>query len=184
MAVTEIKLGGFGGQGVILAGIIIGKAASIFDNKHATLTQSFGPEARGSSCSAQLVVADDTILYPYVQHPDIMVLMSQDAYRRFSHEIKPGGILIIEEDLVEVGEVPVGAKIFRIPATKLAEELGRKMVLNIVMVGFFVAVTKLIDDEAMKKAVEDSVPPGTAEINIKAYERGYAYGLASQISAA
>jgi 2-oxoglutarate ferredoxin oxidoreductase subunit gamma len=176
MAVTEIKFGGFGGQGIILAGMIVGKAAALFGGKEATLTQAFGPEARGSSCSAQVVVSDDVILYPYVTQPHIMVLMSQDAYTRFSPGIRKGGTLIIEEDLVNPGSVPEGAKVFKIPATRIAEELGRKMVLNIVMVGFFAAVTGLIDRDAMRKAVEDSVPKGTGELNLKAFDRGYEFG--------
>lgn len=177
MPVTEIKLGGFGGQGVILAGIIVGKAASLFDKKEATLTQAFGPEARGSSCSAQVVLSDDPILYPYVTHPNIMVLMSQDAYTRFSPEVAQGGTLIVEEELVEPGKVPNGAKLFKIPATRIAEELGRRMVLNIVMVGFFTAVTKTVSAEAMRKAIEDSVPKGTTDLNLKAFDRGYEWGM-------
>ena len=176
MAATEIKLGGFGGQGVILAGIIVGKAAALFDRKEATLTQAFGPEARGSSCSAQVVVSDESILYPYVTRPDIMVLMSQDAYARFSPEVAQGGTLIIEEDMVNPGAVPNGARIYKIPATRIAEELGKRMVLNIVMVGFFAAVTKIVGIEAMRKAVEDSVPKGTVELNLEAFDRGVEWG--------
>jgi len=176
MATTEIKLGGFGGQGVILAGIIVGKAAALFDKKEATLTQAFGPEARGSSCSAQVVVSDSSILYPYVTHPDIMVLMNQDAFARFSPEVKHGGTIIVEEELVQATSAPNGAKLFKIPATRIAEELGKKMVLNIVMVGFFAAVTQVVDPQAIRKAVEDSVPKGTIELNLKAFDRGFEYG--------
>lgn len=173
MTVTEIKFGGFGGQGIILAGMIVGKAAALYDNKEATLTQAFGPEARGSACSAQVVISDERILYPYVAHPHYMVLMSQDAYARFSPQLAPGGSLIIEQDLVTPEPLPGGAKVFRVPATRIAEELGRKMVLNIVMVGFFVAVTKILNPEAVRKAVEDSVPKGTADLNLKAFDRGF-----------
>ena len=176
MAVTEMKFGGFGGQGVILAGMIVGKAAALFDKKEATLTQAFGPEARGSSCSAQLVVSDAPILYPYVTHPNVMVLMSQDAYTRFSPEVARGGTLIIEEDMVNPGKVPNDARIYKVPATRIAEELGKRMVLNIVMVGFFTAVTKIVGVEAMRKAVQDSVPRGTTELNLEAFDRGYQWG--------
>lgn len=176
MAVNEIKLGGFGGQGVILAGMIVGKAAALFDKKEATLTQAFGPEARGSSCSAQVVVSDDRILYPYVTQPNIMVLMSQDAYTRFSPEVAPGGTLIVEEELVAPQTVPNGAKLYKIPATRIAEELGKRMVLNIVMVGFFAAVTNVVDPQAIRKAVEDSVPKGTIDLNLKAFDRGFEWG--------
>ncbi|HQP33858.1 MAG TPA: 2-oxoacid:acceptor oxidoreductase family protein [Polyangiaceae bacterium] len=176
MAVTEIKFGGFGGQGIILAGIIVGKAAALFDNKEATLTQAFGPEARGSACSAQVVVSDDRILYPYVTHPSIMVLMSQDAFTRYAGEVAQGGTLIIEEDLVQPAQIPNGATVFKVPATRLAEELGRRMVLNIVMVGFFASVTKLLTPEAVRKAVADSVPRGTIDLNLKAFDKGFEWG--------
>jgi len=177
MAVTEIKFGGLGGQGVILAGIITGKAASIFDKKEATLTQAFGPEARGSACSAQVVVSDETILYPYVNHPDILVTMSQDAYTKFSPGCRKGAKILIEEELVKPDVIPEGAIIYSIPATRFAEELGRRMVLNIVMLGFFTAIAKLINVEAMRKAVEDSVPRGTTDLNLKAFNKGYEYGV-------
>jgi 2-oxoglutarate ferredoxin oxidoreductase subunit gamma len=177
--VTEIKLGGFGGQGVILAGMIVGKAAALFDKKESTLTQAFGPEARGSSCSAQVVVSSERILYPYVHHPHIMVLMSQDSYNRFSPEVAPGGMLLVEEDLVQIKSVPNGAKVLKVPATRIAEELGKKMVLNIVMVGFFAAVTDVVDPQAIRKAVEDSVPRGTIDLNLKAFDRGFEYGKKS-----
>jgi len=176
MAKTEIKVGGFGGQGVILTGYIIGKAASIFDNKFATMTQSFGPEARGSSCSSQIIVSDERILYPYVSVPQIMVIMSQEAFTKFSPQIDPNGTMLIEEELVKASGLPETVKLYGIPATRIAEELGRKVVLNMVMAGFFTAVTNLIDKDAMRKAVEDSVPPGTEKLNLKAFERGYKWG--------
>ncbi|HYA45472.1 MAG TPA: 2-oxoacid:acceptor oxidoreductase family protein [Acidimicrobiales bacterium] len=177
MATTEIKIGGFGGQGVILAGMIIGKAAALYDKKDATLTQAFGPEARGSACSAQVIVDDGKIMYPYVTRPDIMVSLSQDAYNRFGPELKEDGTLIIEQDLVKTPDLPKKVKVYGVPATRIAEELGRKMVLNVVVVGFFAAVTKLINVDAMRQAVKSSVPAGTEELNLKAFDRGYQYGL-------
>jgi 2-oxoglutarate ferredoxin oxidoreductase subunit gamma len=174
---TEIKFGGFGGQGVILAGIIIGRAASIYDGKFATLTQSFGPEARGSACSAQVIVSESKILYPYVTKPHILLAMSQDAYNKFFPETTDDAVLIIEEDLVHPHDLKPEMKVYGIPATRLAEELGRKMILNIVMAGFFTAVTKLVGYEAVKEAIKASVPRGTEDMNLKAFERGYEYGL-------
>jgi 2-oxoglutarate ferredoxin oxidoreductase subunit gamma len=177
MNTTEIKFGGFGGQGVILAGIIVGRAASIYDNKYATLTQSFGPEARGSACSAQVIVSDKNILYPYVTRPEILMLMSQEACNKFLPEAVDNATLVIEEDLVKPRELKPGMKVYGIPATRFAEELGRKMILNIVMVGFFTAVTRLVDHQAVREAVKASVPQGTEEMNLKAFDRGYQYGL-------
>jgi 2-oxoglutarate ferredoxin oxidoreductase subunit gamma len=177
MNTIEIKFGGFGGQGVILAASIIGRAASIYDNKFATLTQSFGPEARGSACSAQVIVSDERILYPYVTKPEILLVMSQEACNRFLPGTADNAIVIIEEDLVTPKGLLPSMKLYGVPATRFAEELGRKMILNIVMVGFFTAVTKLVDYNAAKEAVKTSVPQGTEEMNLKAFERGYEYGL-------
>ena len=100
MAKTEIRVTGFGGQGVILCGYLIGKSASIHDGKEATLNQSFGPEARGSACSAQVIVSDDKILYPYLTKPDILISMSQEAYTKFEPELKNDGLLLVDEDLI------------------------------------------------------------------------------------
>jgi 2-oxoglutarate ferredoxin oxidoreductase subunit gamma len=180
MRLTEIRIAGFGGQGVILSAIVLGKAASIYENGFATMTQNFGPEARGGACSAQLVVSDSPVLYPYTTEPDIMVTMSQEAYNRFADELKPGGILIIEEDLVRVADLKLDRKVYAIPATRFAEELGKRMVLNSVMVGFFTAVTKLLSTEAVRKAVTESVPSNFRELNLKAFEKGYQYGSTAQ----
>ena len=176
MAVSHIKIGGFGGQGVILSAMVIGKAASIYDNKYATLTQSFGPEARGSACSAQLIVSDRKILYPYVDVPEILMVMSQEAYDRFLPQMKGRGVLVVEEDLVKTGALPGTVTMHKIPATRFAEELGRKQVLNIVMVGFFTAVTSLVSEKSMRRAVLDSVPRGPETMNENAYLKGLEYG--------
>jgi 2-oxoglutarate ferredoxin oxidoreductase subunit gamma len=178
MPVTEIRIAGFGGQGVILSAMVVGKAASIFEGGFATMTQSFGPEARGGACSAQVILSDSPVLYPYVTHPDILVVMSQEAYGKFLPELKPSGILVIEQELVKIGNIPAGTTVFSCPATRLAEDLGKKMVLNIVMVGFFAAVTKLLKPDSLRSAVSDSVPPSFKELNEKAFDKGYEYGLA------
>ena len=175
---VEIKIGGFGGQGVILGGMIIGRAAALHDQKDATLTQSFGPEARGGACSAQVVVSDERNLYPCVTHPDILVVMSQPAYDKFVEEIRPGALILYEESLVKPGKIPEKSKAFGIPATRLAEELGRKLVLNLVMVGFATALTGIASPESVRKAIPESVPPGTETLNVAAFEKGLEYGLA------
>lgn len=172
----EIRIAGFGGQGIILSGYIIGKAAAIYDDKFSTLIQSFGPEARGSSCSAQLMISESQILYPYLVKPEVSIILSRDAYERFGGELDPGGIMLIEKDLVKPEKPPKGVKLFAIPATRLAEEMGRKIVMNIITVGFFSATTGITSYEATKQAVETSVPPGTEEINLKAFDIGYDFG--------
>ena len=173
---TEIRIAGFGGQGVILAAAVIGKAAAIFQGGYAAMTQSFGPEARGGSSSAQVILSSEPILYPYVTQADILVVMSQEAYTRFAPQVKRGGILIIEQDLVRVDKIAPGDRIFAVPATRLAEQLGRKVVLNIVMVGFFGAVANLLDPDALRQAVAGSVPPAMRELNLQAFDKGFEYG--------
>jgi 2-oxoglutarate ferredoxin oxidoreductase subunit gamma len=184
MQLTEIRVAGFGGQGVILSAIVLGKAASIYQGAYATMTQNFGPEARGGACSAQLILSDSPVLYPYVTKPDILVVMSQEAFVRFGPELKEGGILIVEQDLVRVSELNQELQVFSVPATRIAEELGKRMVLNSVMVGFFTAVTHLLDADAVRKAVEDSVPRSFLDLNLKAFEKGLEYGAIARTAPA
>jgi 2-oxoglutarate ferredoxin oxidoreductase subunit gamma len=179
MSNTEIRICGLGGQGVIMAGMIIGKAASIYEDRFATLVQSFGPEARGSECSAQVMVSDVAIAFPYIRSSDIFMAMSQGAYDKFVEEMKDGSILVYESELVSPDErLGRSVKKYGIPGTRIAEEeLGRRIAFNMVMIGFFTATTKIIDVGAMRKAVAASVPSGTEEFNLKAFNAGYKHGL-------
>lgn len=173
---TEIRISGFGGQGIIRCGYIIGKAASIYNGKSATLTQSFGPEARGSACSAQVVIEKDRVLYPYITVPNILVAMSQEAYTKFESNLEKNGILLIDQDLVKPEKRRDQIKFYAIPATRIAEEMGNKIIANIVMLGFFTAVTKILTKEAARKAIFGSVPERYIELNLKAFDRGYEFG--------
>jgi 2-oxoglutarate ferredoxin oxidoreductase subunit gamma len=177
MGSLEIRIAGFGGQGVILAGMVVGRAATIYDTKHVTLTQSFGPEARGSACSVQLIVSPEPVLNPYLTRPHLLVAMSQEAYTRFAPDLRPGGLLLYEEDLIELEPLRADITARGIPATRFAEELGRKLVLNMVMVGFVTGQTGIITPEAARKSVADSVPKGTEALNTSAFEKGLEYGL-------
>ena len=175
----EIRLCGLGGQGIIMMATIIGKAASIFEDRFATLVQSFGPEARGSDCSAQVIVSDKQIAFPYIRNSNIFVALSQSSYNKFVHEMTEDSILVYESELVVPDDrLPRSAKKYGIPGTNIAiEELGKRIVFNIVMLGFFSAVTKLIDVDAMRKSITDSVPSGSEELNLKAFSKGYEFGL-------
>lgn len=173
---TEIRITGFGGQGVVLAGYIVGRAAAIHGGIEATMIQSFGPEARGAACTATLVLEEGEILYPYVRRPDILVAMSADGYEKYRGELKEGGLLIYERDLV-VPDGGAGPRAFGIPSTRFAESLGRRLIQNIVMVGFFTAVTGLVPPAAVREAIAGSVPAGTEKLNLAAFERGLAFGL-------
>jgi len=170
---TEIRITGFGGQGVVLAGHIIGHACAVNGGMHATMIQSFGPEARGSACSTTLAVSETEVLYPYIGRPDIFVVMSAEGYEKYRDELKDDGVLIYEKDLVKV-DLKKGQPAFGVSSTRIAEELGRAIVQNIVMLGFFAAVTKIVPIEAMRAAVEESVPEGTQELNLRAFDAGCA----------
>ncbi len=172
----EIRLAGFGGQGIILAGHILGKAATLFDKKEAVFTQSYGPEARGGSCSADVVISDEVIHYPKVGAPSLLVLMSQGALATYGGSMNPGGVIIVDEDMVKMDKDPEGTTVYRVPCTRIAEDLGRKIVANIVMLGAIAALGGAVSYESMKESVLSSIPPGTEELNISAFDKGYEYG--------
>ncbi len=170
----EVIVTGFGGQGIVLAGRILGMAAALGDHKESTLVQSYGPESRGGACCAQVIISNNVIQYPYVDKPDVLVCMSHSAYEKYIDHLKPDGVLLTDKDLVRPDEK---RDYFSIPATRMAEELGRKMMANIIMLGFTTAITSLVSLEAAKEAVSSSVPKGTEEKNIMAFIKGYDYGL-------
>lgn len=174
---TDIVITGFGGQGIILAGSILGEAAALGDDRESTLVQSYGPESRGGACSAQVVISDEPIHYPYIKTPDILVCMSQSGYEKYIGQVKAHSILLVDQDLVHPGKID--NEIFSIPATRMAEDLGRKMMANIIMFGFFTAITQAVSLTAARDTVEKSVPKGTEELNIKAFSKGHDYGMAT-----
>jgi len=171
---TEIRVSGFGGQGVVLLAHIFGRACAIEAGRHATMIQSFGPEARGSACSATLAISDTEVLYPYIGRPQFLVAMSSEAYDKFHGEIAEGGTLIYEENLVH--PVPDESRpSFGVPSTRIAEKLGRTIVQNMVMLGFVTAVTRIVERDQMREAVRESVPPGTEELNLAAFDAGWGH---------
>jgi 2-oxoglutarate ferredoxin oxidoreductase subunit gamma len=174
----EILITGFGGQGIVLAGNILGKAAAIHDGKHSTMTQSYGPEARGGSCSAQVMISEEEILFPYVENPQVIVCMSQEGYTKNVDALIPGGLLLWDTDLVETKDHNPEWKAYNIPATRFAEDLGNTMMANIVMLGFLSAVSDAVSVESLREAVLSSVPPHTKEKNSAAFNRGNEYGTA------
>jgi len=171
----EVRLCGFGGQGIILAGKIAGTGAALYDDREVTLTQSYGPESRGGACSAALIISGRPILYPHVASPSVMVAMSQEAYTTYREQLAEDGVMLIDADLVEP-DPDTDQRLVPIPATRIAEqELGRRIVANIVMLGALTAVTQVVSKEAMRQAVLDSVPKGTEELNMRAFQIGYEY---------
>ncbi len=168
----EIRLSGFGGQGIGLAGVLLGKAAALYAGLEAVMTQAYGPEARGGASSANLVISDEQIDYPFVQQPDILVAMSQEAYTKFRPTAKPEALVLIDGDLV----TPFAGDVVRtIPATRLAEGLGRRIVANVIMVGFFTRQTGLASRAAVEQALTDTLRPKLVPLNLKAFAAGYEY---------
>jgi 2-oxoglutarate ferredoxin oxidoreductase subunit gamma len=168
----EIRISGFGGQGVALAGFILGKALSLSEGLEVVMTQSYGPEARGGASSSNLVVADKEINYPLVQEADIFIAFSQEGYTKYRPQAKPEAVVFIDEDLVTISEQD---EVHRIPATRIAEGLGRRIVANMVMLGYITAVTGLAKRESMEKSIQTTVRERTIPLNMKAFAAGYEY---------
>jgi 2-oxoglutarate ferredoxin oxidoreductase subunit gamma len=174
----DIRIAGFGGQGIILAGIVIGKAAALYNNMFAVQTQSYGPEARGGASRTEVVVSDVEVDYPKVQNPDIFVAMSHTALIAYMDDLKDGGTLIVDPDMIVMDEIMPfvkkhDIKLFTAPVTRTAaEEIGLKIVANIVMIGVIVKITKVVSEEAARAAIAESVPPGTENKNLAAFNAG------------
>jgi 2-oxoglutarate ferredoxin oxidoreductase subunit gamma len=174
----HVLITGFGGQGIIMSGGILGKAATLHDRKFATMTQAYGPEARGGACSAQVIISNEEILFPHITEPEVIVCLSQEGYSRNVVKLRRRGTLIWDTDLVRTKKPDPEWTTYHIPATRFAEELGNRMMANIVMLGFLAAVCDLVSVQAMREAALSSVPEATKETNARAFERGREYGEA------
>jgi 2-oxoglutarate ferredoxin oxidoreductase subunit gamma len=173
---VEVRVSGFGGQGIVLAGIILGRAAAVYEGRNAVMAQSYGPESRGGASAAEVLIDDGEIDYPHVVQPDAIMVLSQEAYIKYGVGRPKDVLLIIEKDLVKVDEeAEKGKRVLRVPCTALAEKVGRRLVLNMVALGFLCRSTGVVSAEALKKAIAASVPKGTEELNLRAFETGYQY---------
>lgn len=162
---TEIRICGLGGQGVILAGVILGEAAAKA-GYHAVQTQSYGPESRGGAARSEVVVSSDPVDYPRVTEADVIVALSQPAYDKYASEIREGGLVVVDEGSVDAPDT------LTLPFTLTAEKVGHKIVTNIVMLGYLGARLDFLDMETLEEAVLANVPAGTEEINKKALRAG------------
>ena len=173
---VEVRFAGFGGQGIIKSGIIVAAAASIHADKNAVQTQSYGPESRGGACKSEVVISEEEIDFPKVVEPDVLVVMSQHAYNDYAEDVKSGGTVILDPGMIPREKNLKNLKVYRVPATKIAEQLGRKIVANIVMLGAFTAITELLNEKALKESIKENIPKGTEELNLAAFEKGFEYG--------
>lgn len=168
----EIRLAGEGGQGMILAGIILAEAAAIYDNKNATQTQSYGPEARGGASKAEVVIDQGEIDHPEVILADVLVAMSQEACDKYAGNLKKDGILIVDQE--RVGRVPSNRAI-KVPITRLAQESsGKSITANVVALGVLVGLTGVVSRQAITQAVAARAPKGTEDMNQAALSAGFA----------
>ena len=168
----EIRLSGAGGQGLILVGKILAEAAAIYDEKNATQSQSYGPEARGGASRSEVIISDDDIDYPKATNIDLLLAMTQEAVEKYSNDVKENGIIIVDSSYVK--DIPTGNfKVFSYPITNIAEdEIGKKIVANIIALGAIVKLSNIISENAVINAIRARVPKGTEELNIKAFKHG------------
>jgi len=174
----NIRVAGFGGQGVITLGYVLSRAVSIHDAKYSLMTQSYGPEARGGACRSDVIISDTPIDYPKLDKIDVLIALSMDAYNRYHQQVKKGGIMIIEKDLTRIETEMEGVKYFRISAVKEAEALGNRLTANMIILGAAQSILNMVSKEAIEKAVRERFPR-YAEINITAVRRGMELGLAA-----
>ncbi|AFK23120.1 2-oxoacid:ferredoxin oxidoreductase subunit gamma [Pyrococcus sp. ST04] len=172
----EVLIGGFGGQGVILASVILGRAAAVYEGLYAVQTQVYGPESRGGASRAEVVISDEPIDYPKAINPDYAILLSQQAYDKYLPLVKEGGLVLIESDLVphRKYELEKSREVYAYPLTRIAEETtGLSLTMNILTLGLFVGLSGIVKKESLEKAVLDAVPKGTEQINLKALHKGF-----------
>jgi len=160
MSRYEVRIGGFGGQGVVTMAVVAGETASLYDKKYVVQTQSYGPEARGGASKSEIVISDEEIDFPKVQTPDVFVVLSRAAFLAYIEGLKDDGILIVDEDLVKIeSEIPDTVKIYKIPATRIADkEVGNKQATNVVMLGAFAVITKILSIEGLKARIGEKWP--------------------------
>ena len=180
MGRTEVRIAGFGGQGVILAGIVLGHAAAVYEGNKAVQTQSYGAETRGGAARSEVVISNEKIDYPKVISADITIAMSQESLEKYGTDLKPGGALFVDADLVTNVPAATGGTIYRVPATKIAaEEFKKTLVANMVMLGTVSAVTGVVGLQSLEKSVRDLAPRGSVDPNLRAMDRGFEWAKAN-----
>jgi 2-oxoglutarate ferredoxin oxidoreductase subunit gamma len=167
----EVRFAGFGGQGVILAAYVLGRAVSVHTPMHATMTQSYGPESRGGACEADVVVSDQEVDTPEVDRPDVLVLLSQEAATKNMENARAASLVLSDVDLVQLDD-ETARKAISLPFTRTADALGKRIVANMVMLGALTRTSGMVPREAMEAAVAESVKPSTRELNLRAFDAG------------
>ncbi|MFQ5635540.1 MAG: 2-oxoacid:acceptor oxidoreductase family protein [Gammaproteobacteria bacterium] len=167
---TQIRFGGVGGQGMVIAGRLLGKAAALFDGKEAVCTQTYGPEARGGASRADVIISDGPVDYPFVTDADVLAVLFHEAYVRFRSRLRPGGLLIV--DTVLVKPFAEDENVCGLPATTIAEELGSRLATNIVILGYLVGKTGVVSRESVEKAIRATVKQRFIDLDMRALDAG------------
>jgi 2-oxoglutarate ferredoxin oxidoreductase subunit gamma len=175
MSRFEIRIVGLGGQGIVTAGVMIGRAASIFSEKCVTLTQSYGPESRGGASKVEVIVSDEKIHYPKIRKPNVVAVMSQEAYQKNLRDLTGSAIVILDPDMVHCDLSNTSGKVYLVPVSRIAEGLGKRIVANMVMVGAIVGLTKMVETSSIEKAIAKYTPKGTEQLNLNAFKSGLEY---------
>jgi len=175
MSKISVRFGGFGGQGIVLSSIIIATGAVIHEGKSAIQTQSYGPESRGGSSKAEVIVSDHEIDYPIVEKADVLVALSQEALDKYLPDTLENGVVIIDPAFIK--EIPKGnhLKLVEVPSAKLADEIGSRLAANMIILGAVVALTSVISEESLNKAIKDNTPPASHQMNISGMRAGIEY---------
>jgi 2-oxoglutarate ferredoxin oxidoreductase subunit gamma len=173
MARTELTIAGVGGQGSILAGVILGSAAVTYDGKYAVQTQAYSSELRGGFAAAWVIISDDPVIFPRVTRPDILIAQAQDSITRFTHVLKPDGVLILDSDMVPTPPEKI-RRVFPVPATSVARNrLKAPVTANMVMLGALCKVTGIVGRDALRRAIAETAPKGKSQLNQDAFDLGF-----------
>ncbi len=175
MSRFEVRIAGQGGQGIVTAGVMIGRAASVFGGKNVTLMQSYGPESRGGASKVEIIVSDENIHYPNIRKPNVIAIMSQEAYRKNLEDLSGNAIVILDPEMIQEDPTNPAKNIYRVPATRIAENLGKPIVASVVMVGAIIGLTGMVDTSSIEKTIAEYTPKGTEELNLNAFKNGREY---------
>ncbi|MFH1843245.1 MAG: 2-oxoacid:acceptor oxidoreductase family protein [bacterium] len=168
----EVRLSGEGGQGLVLAGKVLAEAAAIYDDKNATQSQSYGPEARGGASRSEVIISDEDIDYPKAVNIDLLLALTQESVNKYHSDLKSGGILLVDSDACT--DLPEGDfTVYRVPIIDIArEKVGKVLVANIVALGVLTELAGVVTREAVESAILARVPKGTEELNLNAFKAG------------
>ncbi len=172
----EILLSGYGGQGLIMAGILLGEAAVVYEDRNAVHNQSYGVQARGGECKSEVIISDEEIYFAEIDSPDILLAMSQSALNMYGPTVKENGVVIVDAGFVEdVSAVTSTANIYKLPITDISiEKTGKTILANVVALGALSSLTGIVSNESLEKEIAGRAPAGTENLNLKALREGSA----------